>query len=122
MPTIKAASLFGNGSVKYIPQIDPRPETRETARHGNVTTNIINSGQPGFPAHYEVTFMIQTIVDHDGIETNNTFHWGCIVPEQNDRAQYRSVKDQAARQVAPMLRSLADKIEADLPKFDDQSA
>ena len=107
---------FGCGSVVYVRKIEGRPETIE--RDGSVTVH--NSAIPSRPAHYEVTFMLNSSFEHVGLPISNIFHWSCIVEEQSDRAPYRSVEDKAARQIAPMLRSLADKIEADLPNFDDQ--
>lgn len=110
---VKDARL-GNGSITYMREIEPRPETRETSRHGNVTTNIINQAIEGVPAHYEVTFMLNSTFETEGIQAHNVFHWNCVVVEKNERAPYRSIEDQAARQIAPMLRSLADRIESQM--------
>lgn len=117
MTKVKALRL-GNGSVTYIPVVEPRPaSSRTTKTDHNVSVTINDAAIPGTPAHYEVTFMIGADLEHGELESHNTFHLSCVVPEQSDTAQYRSVEDQAARQLAPMLRALADKIEADLPNF-----
>jgi hypothetical protein len=119
MASIKDFQM-GNGSVTFRSEIEPTPETRETSKQGSVVVNTINSATQGVPAYYEVSFMLNTTIEHDGVVASNIFHWTCLVSEKSDRAQYRSVEDQAARQIAPMLRSLADKIEASLPDFQEK--
>jgi hypothetical protein len=102
---------FGNGSINYVRKFDGRPESTE--KNGNVTVH--NSPIPGIPGHYQISFMINSRFEQDGVEFSNIFHLNCVVSEQSDHAEYRLVEDQAARQLPPMLRSLADKIEADFP-------
>ena len=114
--SIKDVSI-GHGSVTYFSEIKPRPETKETKHHGNVTTNVINAAVDGIPAHYGVTFMLNSTFETEGIETQNVFHWNCVVVEPDDLARYRSVEDQGARQIAPMLRSLADQLESQLTDY-----
>ncbi|MBZ9808141.1 hypothetical protein [Mesorhizobium sp. ESP-6-2] len=104
---------LGNGSVTYHRKIDPVPDTKEI----NENVTIINKGSKGSPAYYEVTFMISSAIENDGLETRNTFHWNCLVAEADHNAAYRSVEDRGARLIAPMLRALADKIEKELPSF-----
>jgi hypothetical protein len=113
MTALKDAML-GTGDVTYVKKVDAKPETRDSS--GGVT--VINAPVAGIPAHYNVSFMLDATFDHESLEVRNVFHWNCVVSETSDRAPYRSVEDRAARQVAPMLRALADKIEADLPNFD----
>jgi hypothetical protein len=113
MPTLNEVQLTA-GEITFSKEEKGRPATSETK--DNVTINHV--AIPGTPAHYEVTFMVSaTFQEAEGLDFSNRFHLTCLVPEPSDRAQYRAVEDQAARQIAPMLRSLADKIEAHLPDF-----
>lgn len=116
MLSLKAATI-GNGSINYVKEYEGRPETKE--QDGNVT--IINKAIPAIHAHYQASFMINSEFEIDQFKCSNIFHLNCIVAERNDHAPYRSVEDRAARQLAPMLRLLADKLEADLPNFSDQA-
>lgn len=106
--------IFGNGSITYVKKVDGRPESTE--KNGNITVH--NSAIPGVPAHYQISFMINSEFEQDGVQFLNFFHLNYVVSEQSDRAEYRSIEDQAAKQLGPMLRALAEKIEADLPVFD----
>jgi hypothetical protein len=112
MTTLKEVRI-GNGSIQFMNAVEPTPASRETT--GNVT--IVNEAKPGSPAYFQVSFMIDTTFENGGIDFNNIFHWTVVTDEKDYRAAYRSVEDRAARLIAPMLRSLADKIEADLPDF-----
>jgi hypothetical protein len=113
---------FGNGRVTYVSKVDPTPRTERSDTNGNVTINNITEAQPGRPAFYDVTFILTANFENAGVKFSNVFSWECVVPEESDRAQYRSVEDQAAKQIAPMLRTLADQIEADLPNFSEVSS
>lgn len=113
MSALKDVKL-DNGSISYTPKFEGSPASIKTT--GNVTVH--NHEIKGVPAHFAASLFINATYEHDGIELSNMFTWNCLVSEPDDNATYRSVEDQAARQIAPMLRALADKIEADLPSFD----
>jgi hypothetical protein len=113
MSDLKEVKL-GNGSIEFVPKFEGRPASTETT--GNVTIN--NSEIKGIQAHYTVSSFINSTYETDGIEFSNMFHWNCVVLEPSDHAAYRSVEDRAVRQIAPMLRALADKIEAELPDLE----
>lgn len=99
-----------NGSIAYVPQVDARP-SRSTV--GNVTA--ISEAIQEVPAHYEVTFMLQSLFKAaNEITFSNVFHLMVVVPDTSVTAPYLDVEDRGARQLAPMLRELADRIEADL--------
>ena len=112
------SALVGSGSIAFTKKVDPKPETEETT--GNLT--IVSGGQPGEPAHYVVTFRIETTFQSEGLETTNVLLWDVVIPEGDQFAPYRAVEDRAARLLPAMLRSVADKIEADLPDFSDNPA
>jgi hypothetical protein len=105
---------MGNGSITFHSEVPPQPETKEV--NGNVT--VMNVAKAGVPAYYEVEFMICAHLECDGLNFSNIFHWKTLVPDISDLAEYRSVEDRAAKQVAPMLRALADRIESEQPNFD----
>jgi hypothetical protein len=116
MLEVKNCNL-GSGSVTYNNEVKSEPEKRQTV--GNVTT--VSGAIDGIPAHYQVSFFINAALKQNEIEFHNMFSLNCLVEEQSDHATYRSIEDRGARQLAPMLRSLADKIEAELPNFDEQA-
>lgn len=104
-----------NGSVTYSNEVEPRPETTETSEQDGVTVHIHNAELVGAKAHYIVKFDIEAeYTTDDGLKVSNGLYWNCVVREQSDRAEYRVIEDRAAREIAPMLRALADKIEADV--------
>lgn len=111
---------MGCGSIAYRIKVEARPEKKKTIA---ANVNVIEAAVDGSPAHYEATFILNGKFESaNGVSFSNVFHLTCIVPEENDLAQYRAVEDHAARQLAPMLRALADKIEADLPTFFEEEA
>lgn len=101
---------MNNGSIAFIPQVDARP-ARSTV--GNVTA--ISEETEEVPAHYEATFMLQSLFKAaNEVTFSNVFHLTVVVPDTSISALYRDVEDRSAQQLAPMLRALADRIEADI--------
>lgn len=96
-----------NGSVVFTRAVEEVPSS--TKREGNVTIN--NVGSPGVPAYFEVSFMLNSNFSDGAIKSSNVFHWHCIVPAENSDQSYQKIEDDAARQIAPMLRELADLVE-----------
>ena len=105
---------FGNGRVVFNSRVDAVPPSSETK--GNVTIN--NMGQSGSPAHFEVTFMISVGGKVNNLDNKNIFHWTTVVPVEDQETSYREIESQGAQQLAPMLRSVADKIEKLVSDFD----
>lgn len=110
---LKSAAFNGSGGIAFTKRVDPRPGTEETK--GNVT--IVNQAQPGEPSHFVASFRIEATFEVEGLQTTNVLLWDVVIPEDDQFAPYRSVEDRAAKLIAPMLRSVADKLEADLPDF-----
>ncbi len=113
MPTVKDVA-FGNGDVTFYSKVDAVPASSET--NGNVTIN--HSGKPEVPARFEVSFMLSVTAEEAGLEFSNVFHLKTLVKEGDSNASYRQVESEAARHLAPMLRSVADKIEQNVAEFD----
>lgn len=113
MPTIIKAR-FGNGQIHFVGKVDPVPATSKTT--GIVTVN--NAAQPGIEAHYKTSFMLDTQFDVDGISVQNIFHWNSIILNDDENASYRSIEDQAARQIPLMLRAVADELDKEIAAFD----
>ena len=106
MVTVKDAKL-GFGTVRFFGKIDPVPET--VSRQGNVT--IKNAAQPGQPAYFDVSYQLQFLADRDGISEFNVFTVSLPLTGISHDTPYSRVEGEAARQLAPMLRSFADEIE-----------
>jgi hypothetical protein len=109
---------YGNGSVRFFAEVEPTPTTSET--HGNVTVN--NMGKPGSPARYEVTYMISSDFEMEGVEVNNVFHWTVALTGVHRDDPYAGIEAAGARQLAPMLRAVADQIEKEVAEFDAELA
>ncbi|HZW15430.1 MAG TPA: hypothetical protein VFF66_04150 [Brevundimonas sp.] len=105
---------WGNGTVRYFSEVEPTPTTSKTT--GNVTVN--NMGQPGLPAYYEVTYMLSCDFEASGVEITNHVHWTAALTGVGRDAPYGEVEAEGARQIAPMLRSVADQIEKLVAEFD----
>lgn len=110
---------FGYGAVTFHNEVKAKKATSKTT--GNVTIN--NSAQPGSPAHFDVSFMLSCDLTEGGLDFTNIFHWSVmVVPEAGKPALYGEVEGEAARQLAPMLRAVANTIEAEVAKTDAKSA
>ena len=103
------SATFNRGKEEILPS---------TSYSGNVTVN--QSGAPGIAPHFEVSFLIGAEVEAGGVLRSNYFSWACIVPAQTPDVSYRDVETDAARMLAPMLRSLADEIEKDVQRADNE--
>lgn len=106
MPELNELS-FGFGQVEFRSAIAEVPATSKTT--GNVTVN--NAGSPGGLEHFATSFMLNARFAQDGIEFSNIFHWNSAVTGLARETPYSQVEDAAARQLAPMLRAVADRIE-----------
>lgn len=109
---------YGNGSVRFFGEVEPTPATSET--RDNITIN--NMGQPGAPSRYEVTYMISCDFKMGGAEVRNTFHWTVALSGANRDDQYASIEAEGAQQLAPMLRAVAERIEAEVAAFEAERA
>lgn len=107
---------FEFGSVQYVSKIDPVPPS--TRVEGNVTYNEI--GSDGFPAYFKATFMLtcETQLGDTDKVMRNIFHWTEAMVGLARETPYSEVEAQAARQLAPSLRAVADQIEKLVAEFD----
>ncbi|MBY8335891.1 hypothetical protein KYN89_02400 [Alteriqipengyuania sp. NZ-12B] len=101
---------FGLGSITFHSKEDDVPDKSEV--QGNVTINTV--GRAGKPAHFTVSNHIACQFERDGIQTHEYFNWGVVVTGFDASATYKEVELAAAEQLAPMLRAVADRIEASL--------
>ena len=113
MPKITSVE-FGNGEIRFVGKVDPVPASSKTT--GNVTVN--NSAQPGVPSHYLTNFMISAELEEKGLTARNVFQWNSVVLSDDQNAPYRAIEDQAVRQIAPLLRAVADEMDKAVAEFD----
>lgn len=109
---------FGFGTVQYISSVAEVPPS--TKVDGNVTIN--NSGSPGSPEHFVVTFMLTYKPGAESPARSNIFHWSEVVTGLDASTPYSRVEAAAARQIAPSLRAVADRIDAMVAEFDAKNA
>ena len=88
----------------------------------NVTVNLINAEKPGRPAHYEVDFQLDCKLNEGPIGFGNHFYWKVVLLGLPPDAPYSTIEAQAARQIAPMLRHVAQRIEEAVLKYDEKLA
>jgi hypothetical protein len=105
---------FGHGSVQLIPKVDAVPTTSKTT--GNTTVNVV--GSPEKPGYFQTSFMLSCDFSEAGREFSNIFHWTVVTPLGDKSVSYTEVEADAARQLAPMLRAAADKVEQLVAEFD----
>jgi hypothetical protein len=105
---------FGSGSIEYSSGILATEDSEVTT--GNVT--VKNFGQPDYPAHFRVSFMIGSDFECEGVSVRNAFQFDCVVTEKDRNCSYNLVEAAAARKLAPMLRSIATEIEKSVQEFD----
>jgi hypothetical protein len=68
---------------------------------------------PELPAHYEVTFDIESDFKGEGLTATNVFRWTVVVTGLGPDAPYSEIEGTARRLVPEMLRLLAE----DLKRF-----
>lgn len=115
MPRISAVE-FENGKVQFNPKRDAIGPTSEI--DGEIA--IHNYGLPARPAHYQVSFVITFECEERGVRYRDMSHWTCMLLTDDDTLSYREVESRAARQLAPMLRAVADQVEEQVAAFDAQ--
>lgn len=117
MPSVTNAR-FGYGSIQFVKAVEEVPTSSKT--QGNVTIN--NMGSAGIPAYFEATFMLSSTIEAEGVTRDNIFHWSTILPDRPASTPYLEIEAEAARQLAPSLRELADAIEKEVAAFDSKLA
>lgn len=117
MAQVKSVTL-GHGEVRFFKKVEATPTT--TRRNGNVT--VKNVGQPGSPAYFEVSYMIFCTIGERDHDYQNIIHCKVRVDEQDGMTPYFEIEDAAARQLAPMLREIADLVDAQVTAGDSQEA
>ena len=107
MVNVRETSV-GFGTVRLIGKVDPVLETVE--KHGNVT--VRNAGSAGQPAYFEVAHQIQFYTEQSGISLFNVFSLTIPLTDILPDTPYTQIELEAARQLALVLRSCAQQIEA----------
>lgn len=107
---------MGYGDISFTRKIEAVPGTSETT--GNVTIN--NAGTVGKPSHFDTSFMISADAKVGDVEFTNIFHWKVVVLADSVDVPYSEVEEQAARQISPMLRAVADNIDQQLAEYDEK--
>lgn len=100
---------LGYGDVVFTKAFEGRPRTEK--REGNVT--VINEAIAGKPAYFEVSHMLNVEVDADGDTYHNIFHLKSRISGEDEDVSYKAIEALGFRNLAPMLRAIADRIEAD---------
>ena len=107
MQKLNSASV-GHGSVTYVAEQPSIPDSSETT--GNVTVNVF--GREGRSACWAVSYQISVDFENGGGPSLGLLGWEVRLPaEAPADARYHEVEAEAARQIAPMLRAVADSIE-----------
>ncbi len=99
---------FGFGGLTFHSARDATPDRTEV--QGNVTIN--NKGTPARPAHYIANFNINFDAAADTLIARNNLFLSVVVEGANHDAPYSEVERLAADQLAPLLRQVADMVEA----------
>lgn len=113
-----ALTSFGNGNVRFQKGSEGRPETKEV--NGNVT--VVNKAIEPTPNFFDVSFTIGALQSSEGAETSSTLILNVPLPSQSSDHSYPEIEDKAARLLPPMLRALADLIEADIERVATEKA
>jgi hypothetical protein len=114
MHELKSASI-GHGSVTYVPKEPAVPETSET--QGHVTVNV--AGRPERDAYWTVMYTISARFEAGDGPALGAINWEVRLPTSEPaETRYYEVEAKAARQLAPMLRAVADSIEKQVAEYD----
>jgi hypothetical protein len=114
MQQLKSAAI-AHGAVTYISAEPAVPDSSETK--GKVTVNVV--GRAEKPAYWNVYYSIHASFEGGGGPALGTIGWDVRLPVQSAAdAKYSEVEAEAARQIAPMLRAVADAIEKQVAEAD----
>jgi len=109
---------FANGSVSYRP-LQPGREASETSTvSGNVTVNVVNAELDPAPPCFRVTFFIGFSHGTVGPDESDFLNLTVQVPAESVDQSYMQIEEAAARQVPAALRALADAVEKDIARTD----
>ena len=99
---------FGFGSMAYIPEVEAVPEKTEKVNDHT----YIHTGSAGREAYSQVTFYLDCKFGPEDDRISNPISWTVRVPGKlKGDTPYAQVENEAARQIAPMLRAVADQVE-----------
>ena len=105
---------IGYAELAYVPEVGAVPASEH--KDGSVT--IRNAAIKGMPAYYDALFRISADLKEGPISFTNILSLRTVVQEADEHASYHSITWQAARKLAPMLRSLADQIDLEISELD----
>ena len=118
MQNLKSATLTF-GSVLLIPDQPAQPDQSET--RGNLTVNVV--GKPGKPPRWMATYTLNCEFESDAGRYTNVLGWTVQLPAENvHEARYFEVEAEGSRQIAPMLRAVANEIEKVVAQYDSELA
>ncbi len=98
---------LGFGAIAFRGGVAAEPAS--VVRQGNVTVH--NEAKPGQPMSFEGSFQISCYSKEDAISLFNVFTVNLPVVGEPADSPYSAIESKAARQIAPMLRSIADEVE-----------
>ena len=107
---------FGYGEIQYYSKVESVPETTETT--GIVT--ITNPAIAEIPSHFVASFQIKFTAENQTLQISNALHFSLPIPSLDSDVSFLKIESEAARQIAPMLRFLADSVEAQMLEFDEK--
>ncbi len=108
---------LSHGEIRYNPKIVAVPT--ETIKKGNTTIN--NMGTPEKSAYFSSSHMITCQYECGEHSFSNVIHWESLTLMHERDAQHFEVESEAARRIAPMLRAVADEIEKQVARYDDDA-
>jgi len=103
-----------SGAVTYVPEREAIPPSKEI--DGNVTVN--NTGNPGSPAHYAISFNVGVYAENEGVKSISNVYWNDSIVAETRNAPYHEVEDESARRLPAMLREAADLIQKAMDDHD----
>lgn len=114
MSELEEAKL-GFGSITFV-QKQPEVATR-TEHEGNTTINYV--GTPERPAYFEADYFVTSTFKNGEEDYLNSISWKVRLPAQEPTTvPYAQLEAEGARLIAPMLRAVADAVEAQVAAFD----
>ena len=99
------------GQVTYRGGTVPVPDRIDSSTAGDVEVNVITPGRRGESEHFEVRFRLACSCEAADIRFQNDFEIVAKVHGLSKDAPYSRIEDEAVRQLAPMLRGAAQRIE-----------
>lgn len=99
--------VLGYGAVTYRNAEEGKPATSKATGSLTLTTGPVE----GVPEHFQVSFRVKYKIASGEMLISNDFYLLTTLTETPHTTPYIEVEHEAAKQLAPMLRLLADEIE-----------